>query len=639
MKKIIAFCLVIMLLFSSCGWQVAIKKPDEEVPGSSESLSQLIEEDPVDEEFIEMPQLTGDMTSLDATGLMRYKVLYYNPFEGMEEDDSPVIEWGKSYPRIYIFDSHQQEYEVFEYRAEEISATLYQLIAETIARMTFYIPPESFKFSVWYEKSMAVVDFYDTTDDFWLYMDYEKICEQMLNSIGMTLMESAGFENVGFTANGGGQFKTENIELPSDGYGRYIPRELYAEISDEEFAGLRALCEYDGSWANELPSHYSHAPNLTIVYDESVTLRPEGLDIIIANAGYTGEFSSPEEIDNSVMIQAGFDTPLFVDTSDKDSENYIPGLEAIFDEVNDEIFIPKEWIDEVAKRIFGPEAKVEHQRQGIWTYHAKAGVYTPKHIGGWADDFPYVLSVEETEGGYVAEAAYIDIGMGGYGIPGSGIWIGEFSDWDKPLQEDEKAMEFIKNEAPRFKVTFKYNENGELYMASSEKISTKMTEEQREIAAKYIAPIHYLALNERWTNPDEISGKGYYFTYYSMAYNYIFGKGAEERHYGIEAKTLPDFSEDISTEEFEGTLKKHFESELPSLRMDYYDKENDCYHHPEYIGFGEPFFPVITWAGDTGYGYYAILFDIQNSSGDVVGSKELRIDITDPENWKYEYCG
>ncbi len=640
MKKI--FCVIIaLLLLSSCGWEVSVRNPQEEQSESSESLSSLISEEPLDEEFIEIPIKTPDMESLDATGLMRYKVLYYNPFEGLEKDGSVTVEWEKNYPRIYIYDSVQCEYEVFEYRAMEVSATLCQLVTETINRMTFTMPEGSYKISVSYEKSSAVVDFYDTTDDFWLHMDYEKRCEQMLSSIAMTLIKSAGFENVGFTADGGGQFRTENIELADDGWGYYVPHELYSEITGEEFAELRALCEYDDSWEKELPSCYSHGPNLTVVYDESVTLRPEGLDVVIANAGFTGEFDSADEIPDSVMIQAAFDTPLWVDTSDEDSENYIPGLEAIFDEVNDDIFIPKEWVDEVAKRLFGPEAEVKHQRTGIWTYYAEAGVYTPKHIGGWADEFPYIFSVEETEDGYIAEAAYVDNGMGGYGFCGSGIWVGEYTDWEKPLQYDEKAMDFIRNEAPRYRVRFKYNDEGELYMASSEKIPTEMTEEQREIAAKYIAPIHYLAINESWVEPDGISGKGYYFTFYSMEHGFIFGKGREYEHYGIKVPEKAPYGrgEAIPEEIFEGALAKHFESGFPSLRLEYYDEENGCYYYPDYMGFGEDYYPVVTWAGDTGYGYYSILFDIQDSSGDVIGSKELQIDISDPENWKYKYCG
>ncbi len=640
MKKLIVILLCLLML-SSCGWDFEIREPEKQPEENSQSLADLIDEEPIDEEFIDIEVKTPDMESLDATGLLRYKVLYYDPFEGMEPDDSAKVEWGKNYPRIYSYDPYQCKYEVFEYRVEDVSATLNQLVNAAIDRMNYNNPQEgSFKISVSYHKSMAVVDFYDATEDFWSYMDFDKRCDQMLNSIAMTLIESAGFESVGFTAEGGGKFKTEAVELEGDGWGRYIPQELYAEISDEEFTELRALCEYDESWEHELPSCYSHGPNLTIVYDESVTLRPEGLDIVIANAGYTGEFRSAEEIPDSVMIQACFDTPLFVDTLSTDSENYIPGLEAIEKEVNDYIFVPKEWVDEVAKRLFGPEAEVEHQNLGIWTYYAEAGVYTPRHIGGWADEFPYIFSVEEIDGGYIAEAAYIDNGMGGYGIPGTGIWVGDYTDWEKPLQEDEKAMDFIRNEAPRFLVTFKYNEEGELYMASSEKIPTKMTEEQREIAAKYLAPIHYLAVNEKWAEPDEISGKGYYFTFYSMEHNLIFGIDGEYEHYGIKQpdKAPYERAEAIPAEIFEGALKKHFESELPSLRLEYYDEENDCYYYPDYMGFGEGYFPVVTWAGDTGYGYYAIIFDIQDYSGSVVATKELRIDISDPENWKYKGC-
>ena len=150
---------------------------------------------------------------------------------------------------------------------------------------------------------MAIVDFYDLTDEFYNYMNPDGACEVLLNSIAATLMNCADY-NVGFTMNGGEKFSVGNVTLEGDGYGRYIPPELYSEISDEEFAKLRALCEYSDDWENSLPDYYGRNGLLSVVYDESVTLRPEGMDVILVTAGRTGEFSSPDEISNKIKISA-----------------------------------------------------------------------------------------------------------------------------------------------------------------------------------------------------------------------------------------------------------------------------------------------------------------------------------------------
>ncbi len=56
-----------------------------------------------------------------------------------------------------------------------------------------------------------------------------------------------------------------------------------------------------------------------------------------------------------------------------------------------------------------------------------------------------------------------------------------------------------------------------------------MTEENKLLVAKYIAPIHYLATNETWESPDDISAKGLYFTY--------FGKADMMAYYGISVQS------------------------------------------------------------------------------------------------------
>lgn len=629
MKKIFCMALVFALMLTACSkWDIEIRNPEE----NTEEISSESEAFPGTED---RHYITEDMIGVDATGLFRYKVMYYDPFAAMEPDNSQKVEWKNGgVAMIYIYEPYECRYEIFEYRAENITATVNQLAKAVIERMNSYIEPGSFGVSVRVEKSMAIVDFCDVSGNFWNELNDEKTCAELLNSVAATFINSAGFEYIGFTAEGGGQFKTASVTLDGDGYGRFEPAELYGEISNEEFAVLRAEIPYDDSWKEKLPVIYERDNVLSAVYDDSVALRPEGMDILLFHAGYTGEFSSPEDIPDEVKIRAALDGLQCVG-SFYSEEYYPPAAEAISIAVQDD-FIPREWVEEFVKDIFGPKAAVSHTGTNDYIYHAKEGVYTPPHMGGWADYFPYVFSVSETAEGYEAEVGYIYIGMGGFGLPG--MW--EEFDWNCPKLEDDPAViDFIENRAPRFKVVFRKTAGGELYMASSEKILMEMTEEYREIAAKYIAPIHYLAVNETWSEANEISGKGYYMSYFSMAHNLIFGKGREAEHYGIAAGENPFKSgEEISAEEMEGVLSRHFDSDFISLRDGYYDEDNGTYYAPEYAGFGAAVFPCVTYVSELD-GVLTILFDLVNENGDIFATKKLLVDISDPENQKYLWCG
>ena len=75
MKKLICLALVFTMLLSGCSeWNVEIVDPTEK---PSENLVDLLPEPSEDEELI---YITEDMLSIDATGLLRYKILYYDPF-------------------------------------------------------------------------------------------------------------------------------------------------------------------------------------------------------------------------------------------------------------------------------------------------------------------------------------------------------------------------------------------------------------------------------------------------------------------------------------------------------------------------------------------------------------------------------
>ena len=626
MKKIICFLLIFTMMLTACSKRnVEIVDPTE---NPSENLADLISgEQEENDEVIPVYPPTEDMLSIDATGLLRYKILYYNPFENSEPDDSEEVFWVNKYPMIYIYEPYQCKYEVFEYKVEYSKATLNQLVYETVNRLNSYIDKESFKVSVSVHKNMAVVDFYDTTDGFWGYLMDEKQHNEFLNSIAMTISQSAGYWPVGFTLDGGKQFKTDFVTLEDDGYGGYDPPELYAEISGEEYAQLRATFPYESSWRNEIPEVYSWENVLTTAYADSVTLRPEGMDILLFTAGRIGVFGNSDELSDYVKVSAATGALNCIEAFYGEEKS--PAVKAIREAVMDD-FIPQEWVEEFTKDIFGPEAKVNHTSTDDYRYHAEVGVYTPPHRGGWAAFIPYIFDVKETAEGYEAEVAYVYIGMGGYGR-GPGGWYEEF-DYDYPkLEEDPKAIEIIENKLSRFKVTFKKNVEGVLYIASSEKLPINVEEDYFAAMQEYIAPIHYLAVGEPWNDLSEASaehllaaGCSYYYNYYTNA-EYL------NEYYKL--KVSPP-------EEFQGWMFENFTeyfTEVPVEKLHelpYYDSKTENYIFPEDFCFGEERYPVVTNVFELGDDL-SIFYDIIDSEGNVIGSRELVIKT----GAKREYLG
>ena len=638
MKKIICLVLIFTMMLTACSkWNVEIVDPTEK---PSESLADIIsgesDIDKEDEETIPVYPITEDMLSIDATGLLRYKILYYDPFENAEPDfSSEDVFWVSKYPMIYIYEPYQCKYEVFEYKVEDSKATLNQLVNETVNRLNSSVDKESFKVSVSVHKNMAVVDFYDTTDAFWNYLYNEKNHDEFLNSIAMTLSQSAGYSPVGFTLDGGKQFKTEFVTLNDDGYGHYDPPELYAKISGEEYAQLRATFPYDDSWKEDPIPAFDYVNFLTKAYDDSVTLRPEGMDILLFAAGRMGTFSSPDEISDKAKVSAA--TSVLDCTGTFYVEEYTPAAKAISEAVMDD-FIPKEWVEEFVKEVFGPEAKVDHVSANHYTYHAEVGVYTPPHMGGWADYFPYVFDVKETAEGYEAEVAYAYIGMGGYGME-PGAWYADFNyDYEK-LEDDPVAMDFIENKLPRYKVNFKKTDEGKIYIASCEKLPVNMEGEYFAIMQKYIAPIHYLAVGEPWSDFDKVPAECLLAAGYAWRYNHYPNAGYLNAYYGTES-TMPKNPEGG---EFERFTMVYTEVPVEKLRsLPYYDSEKEIYVLPEDFCFGKEKYPVVTYVyelDDT----ISVFYDIVDAEGKILGSRELVVKIVEDKIYGYgsrwEYLG
>ncbi|MBQ6877793.1 MAG: hypothetical protein IJO22_05270 [Oscillospiraceae bacterium] len=627
MKKIICLMLVLTMMLTACSkWNVEIVDPTE----PSESIADLISgEQEETEEVIPVYPPTEDMLSIDATGLLRYKILYYNPFENSKPDSSERVEWANDYPMIYIYEPYQCKYEVFEYRAENAEATLNQLVNETINRLNNQVEKESFKVSVSVHKNMAVVDFYDTTDAFWNYLSFEKSHDEFLNSIAMTLFRAAGYDP-GFTLEGGKQFKTDFVELEDDGYGRFEPVDLYAEISGEEYAELRATFPYDDSWRTEVPRVYGWENVLSTAYDDSVTIRPEGMDILLFVAGKTGVFSSPDEVSDRVKVEAATGALDCIESFY--GEETAPPAKAISEAVMDD-FIPKEWVEEFTKDLFGPDAEVEHTSTDDYKYHAEVGVYTPPHRGGWADYFPYVFEVKETAEGYEAEVAYLYVAMNAYssGIGRSYVEI----DYDySKLEDDPVAMDFIENKLARYKINFKKTSKGELYFASCEKLPVNTEAYYFDMMQNYIAPIHYLAVGELWNDINEVPLEYLLAAGFSNSYSHYPNAGYLNEYYKIEDY----FPENPEGWMFESFTKYSTEIPVEKLReLPYYDSKSGNYVFPEGFCFGEERYPVVTDIHELGDNI-SIFYDIIDAEGNIIGKRELRITNED-EGWRRAYLG
>ena len=407
-------------------------------------------------------------------------------------------------------------------------------------------------------------------------------------------------------------------------------------MSGKDYAELRATFPYDDSWKKEVTIVYNYESMPAKIYDDSVTLRPEGMDILLYALGGAGDFESSEDISDKTKVTLA--TNMLDCIESFHGGDYSPAAKAISEAVMDD-FIPQEWVEEFIKDLFDKDAKVGHVSANHYTYHAEIGVYTPPHIGGWADYFPYVFDVKETADGYEAEVTYIYVGMSGYGME-SGAWYADFDSKYKRLEDDPVAMDFIENKAPRYNITFKKTAEGELYVVSSKKLAVNMNEEYFALMQKYIAPIHYLAVGEPWNDINEVSPEYLLAAGYAWVYNHYPNAGYLNEYYGIE-DTMPKNPEGWEFERFAMIYTEGQEERLRELP--YYDAESENYILPKNFCFGEEKYPVVTFVyelDDT----LSIFYDIVDSEGKVIGSRELMIKIEEDKiddyksRWRYKSC-
>ena len=414
--------------------------------------------------------LAPDPSDPDSIGLLNLIDINYIAFPERDPgDQSPLVNWrgryGDDKAVLYVFDEAAQQYTGYRLN-RPAEATLCQL-ALAVGEFMGYAPgdrPLPIK-SVRLEKSMAVVDL-----DRASFLDYfpdESSGSWALASIARTLIENDQFiTDVGFTMDGGGQFQTDYLILEDDGYGRYEAPPLYADVSDAEFAALRALAVYPGLEEGR-GQWYGFDP----FADDQLkkTADAEDLAMLLYQAGNAQvDFEDPAQIPNNVKVEQALSFLPIATTEETYSGTrpHFPQLEPLARSVEDTEITPREWVEQAVRDIYGPEARVLHQTAFKWRWHAKEGVYTPPHMGGWAAWMPYIFAIEEQDGGYRVEFIYSYMGMGGGFGSGAGEWVEPTtpSDTFGALKTDPKFLDFAAGQ-PR-KEAFIQKDGGRLFLRS-----------------------------------------------------------------------------------------------------------------------------------------------------------------------------
>lgn len=361
--------------------------------------------------------------------------------------------------RICVYDSARQGYTLTRYPAAG-DETTGQLARTALASL--YPEGEGIGLAgVRVERGFAVLDLTLTPDSpAARALTEPEAVHALLNTLARTLLEN-GFYQVGFTLDGAG-FSLGGVTLEDDGWGRYDPEPLYNQpITPEDFTALRALLPWPGFKTN------SDSP--LAAGDEAMETAPEFYTLLWL-AGDQGAYADPSELDPKAMrsaaLQATPDTygcrneperwPLYPEGDDF--------LRPLSDSVQDSEFVPREWVEAAARSIWGGEITVSHGDASNWTWHETEGVYTPPHMGGGRDVLPYPHSITRTEDGWTAEVSYLLATMGG--VSGTTEeyqqeWIPLYDD----LDSDSRVLALLE-ELPRWTVTARYDEKGELHLVS-----------------------------------------------------------------------------------------------------------------------------------------------------------------------------
>lgn len=456
--------IILSMLFCSCSsYDITIKDPSGEVIFGTQ--------DRTDEEA------SGE-TETKRIGLIGYTEKDSPAEFEKPEEGAPPVEWAdpEKKPTIYLYDNRQGGFYGISYPGITGEVSLDGLVRFTAMALNEYAYcSEEIDFSCRQKKNMAVVDVTVKGENAKRLLDDDYRCTEFLESIARTIIENHGpSTDVGFTMNGGAQFATASYELEADGWGRYIPQELYCKLSSKEFDALRAICEYPPQLVEQKLEGCFRGKEDYPFKAEGVSL-PKEAHLLLYAAAETGEFREPSAIPDKTKVLAALEKLPWATTNPSYAEyGYTPYYDVapIAQEVMDDAFYPKEWVEEFVKYLFGNEASVTH---GVdfgsrYCYYANAGVYTPPHMGGVLYIYPYIIAAKETENGYEAEFFLLKEGMGGFAFnddPWEDYEVG--SDGCAAYEnfwEDPRIAKFAQNPDETYIATLERNEDGRLIVTS-----------------------------------------------------------------------------------------------------------------------------------------------------------------------------
>ncbi len=259
---------------------------------------------------------------------------------------------------------------------------------------------------------------------------------------------------------------------------------------------------------------------------------PEGAEELLYRIGRTGEFHGVRHIPQEYII---FSALLNLDMVEAyGNEELAP----IAEEVGNTCFYPREWVMEAAREIYG-DIVFHHQdsAEGLFTYHEKAGVYTPPNMG-LNTVIPYIVSCSGNgSNSYTVEFFYMEASMSGYQLGDGDIFVPCSAELNENLFEKPEFIEFVESGKDLY-TAFLRIENGKFRINHVYK-----KHYEPELIAEHIAALNMCVQEYFGAECKEDSYCSFYFKEENTDWN-----------------TLPDFiSYDIDNDPTEGLYYDYFE--------------------------------------------------------------------------------
>ncbi len=223
---------------------------------------------------------------------------------------------------------------------------------------------------------------------------------------------------------------------------------------EPDFDALRKLCEYPGLGLTPCDFEGGYP------YKAKGVEIPREVEELLYRIGRVGEFEFIEDIPTGEVIYSAL--KCLEAAYPGEDERFIP----LKEEINDEVFYPKEWVEKASAEIFGGDAKVVHEgfEYDGFVYHEKAGVYTPPHKEV-VTVIPYIVSYSEENGSGVAEFFYMEANMGGYMLGDDGdCYIPSSAELDENLFEKQEFIDFVRSEKDIYTAYVIKREDGSYYI-------------------------------------------------------------------------------------------------------------------------------------------------------------------------------